>query len=471
MGKILDKFKAYAKWGSKDFTKDFKVLCSINNGTDGIQKHLGEIRNKTGVAVDELEQEQVNLADKIQSLSDSYLNRVVAVISDKGVYGVEGKDVINRGYGYFEGDGISAIKDEEGFYIGESFENIKTTTAYFDTLEEITPSEWNLTRESAGDNISTIAVSQILWEAGNTYTISGKAHKKVVGTYLASSTNYEKLNEEYKDDGRFTVTFIVNTSTTHWFHYKTDDIMSTGDTFKLFDLSITKNSNKVPFVPTSFKGGKFKLEENYSMVGRTAIIRFGADETTSGYALDNIQGRFHSDSFGTNIGKEKICVVSGTTIETRHIGGTTQTREVYGNGFNSYDIGKVSTNKLNDIKKMKYFILLDKVLTSEEVDQTIEILESGNYTLPPQFQGTTMPMNDMVRRNDENGLVDDIIKANTTRDLWYASDIAVYDVTDATTGENSKVIVKEDGTITGTAMEDVSGQLRVTSESFVRKVK
>ncbi len=70
MGKILDAFKAYAKWATSDFTGNYEIKAYDSTTGEGIQSHLDDFRKKTGVAVGSLETAIDENETKLNSLVD-----------------------------------------------------------------------------------------------------------------------------------------------------------------------------------------------------------------------------------------------------------------------------------------------------------------------------------------------------------------------------------------------------------------
>ncbi len=69
MGKILDAFKAYAKWATSDFTGNYEIKAYDSTTGEGIQSHLDDFRKKTGVAVGSLETAIDENTTKLNSLT------------------------------------------------------------------------------------------------------------------------------------------------------------------------------------------------------------------------------------------------------------------------------------------------------------------------------------------------------------------------------------------------------------------
>ncbi len=72
MGKILDAFKAYAKWATSDFTGNYEIKAYDSTTGEGIQSHLDDFRKKTGVAVGSLETAIDENTTKLNSLYEEY---------------------------------------------------------------------------------------------------------------------------------------------------------------------------------------------------------------------------------------------------------------------------------------------------------------------------------------------------------------------------------------------------------------
>ncbi|GLI57709.1 hypothetical protein PM10SUCC1_32230 [Propionigenium maris DSM 9537] len=364
--------------------------------------------------------EQVNgNTEQLQNCTQALDSSIVAYIGPQGISGnVVGANPINVGGNVIEGDGVSFVKSEDGFGIGEGYENIITPQNY--------STKSTVTKNGAGDY-----TFEILDPNSCYITVASPNTVDVISTYsygfyfdmpdniTLSAHTWTGTFDVDSEKGELTATGVNNQTATY---IKIDGAI-VGDKIRIKKAIYSKTGNKVPFVPHSFRGGELVIGETWDSFSHTFISYNKGNQSTSGYVLDNIEGRYHSTSSGSNIGKDYICIISKGKIKTYHIGGTMQERDVYNSShFQGLKINKSSTNPLNANPDLICFLALARELTIEEELQLIDIIESGNYTLPPHLQGTTFPIEGMVRRGDKYGIVNPYVFAAAERLLAYTGE-------------------------------------------------
>ena len=244
-------------------------------------------------------------------------------------------------------------------------------------------------------------------------------------------------------------------------------------------VNITKTPTKVPFVQNSFKGGEMSIngdftKENYSYV----FFHNGENVENYKYIFTDKEGTFGSDLNETN-NKNFVSVVSKSYSATYNIDDLTEVYaiQLYSTGVSGYGLtlGHISNRKVS-VNTYYLTLVLKGDRQKEDFEHLIGIIKSGNYTLPPQFQGTTFPISDMVRRNDEDGIIETEAFADTTRDIQDFEKSQEWIFRDSATDVETRVKIENVAdvwTITkGDAVAtNVSGYLRCLANSYVRRAK
>lgn len=421
--------------------------------------------------------------DKIQNCVQSLDDSIVAAVCNQGMFGVAGKNVINEGYNAITGDGVAFVKTPEGFYIGGGHENnfiFNDAVNSYSTINKI--DNWEYTYECTTNTWMYIPCQNGV-SAGQNYLLSFFSVKDL-GNISAHST--ATLNFYKKEKVRSGFKYILNIKqTTDYQHiFVKPENLNNGDIFKveksLIINNVSETSNNVPFVPVSFRGGELIIDESLTTEKHSFIIKKNK-KYRSGY---NTLFPYFCNSQGSGIGgeypqfnnviedEETVFLIS-KSCQKALVKGKEYTGTINNQGESQ---GSISLQRIDDggQNELVYFVAIEGDLSEEELKKNATILESRNYQLPPSMQGTILPISDMVRRSNKYGIVNDLIEVtDVSRDLWYIEP-GMYEVIDNDLVTHY-VRVNADGSITGTALEDVSGRLRVAASialpAQVRKVK
>ncbi len=424
MATAHEKYRKYLPQANKYLNPDGSIatLSSILGIVDGVvpQDVIDAINlNTVKTAAHE---------DKIQNCVQSLDSSIVAYIGPQGISSnVAGsKDSINVGNNIIESPEASFIFTTGAFYIGEGYENLfQSNIVSDDGLQKIKKLEDGWYRYSYKGEVTswTTKILQALPGSllGDYYAkLEVRNYKKTLGSNFKFKL---AINGEKQLDitGNGKYEFFENGD--GWIESRIGAMK--GEIVDIeFDFrhTIAKKVNKVPFVSVAFRGGEYKTADSYNETDYTII------------SLDEA--------------------------------GAEQEYFIDGDGKVNFHLAADGVTKINSITK---FMGVFKKLTAENKAKQIEIIKSGIYTAPVEMQGTTFPVEDMLRRADKYGIVAPPIKVtDINRDLWYVEE-GEYEVK-PTGGQWTSVEVASDGTISdGTLLENVDGSLRMKSAGKIRK--
>ena len=432
---------------------------------------------------DEIQENKEQIQNCVQSLDDS----LVAYIGSQGISSnVAGSNVINTGGNVIEGTGVSFVKTENGFGIGEGYENLCSEYDYDTGSLYCTISDrkgYEGYTYTVANNISWFYIpadlSDTKVQVDSHIFVSFELDKDInltgMNIYRAVSFEKKELN-----DGWFKYEYIGKKKQTYSLGvFGTGDSLVTGEVIKVRKMYVTNTSNKVPFVPHSFRGGEMKINKawttethSFLRVGLTKAIgtstRVHATDLKA--TLNNECFQIPSSSLEDNKQYDAIVTKSYSKFldGDTELGGSLILQGQSGGLINLRGYGDYTSPDFGE------YLVFKGQKTKEEMLSYRDIIKSGNYKLSPNMQGTVLPIEGMVRRADKYGIVEMSIEVtDNSRDLWYSKDDGIYEVMD--NNLNVTRIKSKDINSTSSPIRDVSGRGRlnaaITLPAYVRKVK
>jgi len=473
-----------------------KLYGTVFGGADGKKYPIefSNFRSAGGGGEGETDPALINQVTKnteqLQNCTKALDDSIVAVISKQGISSnVVGGNVINAGENVLEGEGFSCVVTEDGFGIGEGYENLagtKNIDLLYATLVERKGYKLKA-RKDAGD-YSTVYISTANLLPSTKYTLSWKFLNGFVESEAIRENNVcgfiskNAISSEFvgiEKEGSTTVTTLPTFGGGFGFGIQFGNNLPIGYEIEV-ELSLTPTGNKVPFVPYSFKGGEMKFSEPWTTETHSFIFEHhfdGSPELKHLFTTSKSgSGSGSCRAFVTDIPEGNgYSLISKNFAKLIHENGSEYTVELRDQSVNIDGMfNLLYSDYSSSVSTVRNMFSYFSNFTEKKLRDELPKIRSKNYQLPPHMQGTLFPIEGMLRRGNEYGIVNDIIEVtDLSRDLWYIEP-GLYEIID-----NNLVIhyvrVNADGSITGTALEDVSGRLRVAAAialpAQVRKVK